>query len=86
MPAAARSSELGSRCAYFRDKNYLSMTARERAVFHGVWLVYAETNGRVVAGPSWLSRQLGFRVYTKTLDVLASAGFLEFCANELSPC
>jgi hypothetical protein len=55
-----------------RDENYLRLTAHQRAVLHGIWLVYAETNGRVVASPAWLSRRLGFRVFRKTLDVLAS--------------
>jgi hypothetical protein len=61
-----------------RDERYLALGAHERAVLHGIWLVYAQTSGRVVARPSWLSRQLGFRVFRKTLDVLATAGFVEF--------
>ena len=69
-----------------RDDNYLALTAHERAVLHGIWLVYAQTNGCVVGRPSWLSRQLGLRVFRKTLDVLANAGFIEFRVDELSAC
>jgi hypothetical protein len=65
-----------------RDDNYLALTAQERAVLHGIWLVYAETNGRVVARPSWLSRQLGFRVTGATFDALVRGGFIAVRSSE----
>lgn len=61
-----------------RNDRYLALTATQRAALHGLWLLYAETSGRVPARTSWLSRQLGLRIARATLDALADAGFIAF--------
>lgn len=67
--------------ALLRDDRYLSLTAAQRALLHGIWLLFAETRGRVKARPSWLSSNLGFRVTTASLEALVHAGFITVCAS-----
>jgi hypothetical protein len=69
-----------------RDERYLRLTPHQRAVFHGICLVYARTNGRVPAASSSLNRWLGFRVTRKTLRALVDAGFIVLRDPELTPC
>lgn len=64
------------------DDAYLSLTATQRAVLHGLWLMYAKSAGRVPEDTSKLSRRLGLRVTKQTLDALNHAGFIEFSLAE----
>jgi hypothetical protein len=60
------------------DENYLRLTGCQRAVLHGIWLVYARSDGRVRARTSILTRELGLRVSSATLYALADASFIAF--------
>lgn len=64
------------------DDSYLSLTVTQRAVLHGLWLMYAKSAGKVPENTSKLSRRLGIRVTKRTLDALNQAGFIEFSLAE----
>jgi hypothetical protein len=51
-------------------------TPHQCAVLHGIWLLYAERNGRVRARTSRLCHQIGVRVTRTTLVALANAGLI----------
>ena len=65
------------------DDNYRTLTAHQRAVLHGLWLMYARKGCEVLDKCSIISSQLGLRVTRPTLDRLEQAGFIEFA---LAPC
>ncbi len=60
------------------DDAYLGLTPVQRAVLHGVWLEYARSGQRLPADTEQLSRRLGLRVRTGTLEEIKQAGFIDF--------
>src|SRR5690242_14883679 len=66
--------------ALLHDERYLRVTGHQRAVFHGICLVYAGTNRHVPASTGYLARRLDLRI-ARTLEALADAGFIAFRAS-----
>ncbi len=64
------------------DDDYLKLTAGERAILHGLWLVYASSDGQVRFEPSSLSRRLSLRVRSCHLEALNHAGFIQVVASK----
>ncbi len=64
------------------DDDYLSLTAGERAILHGLWLVYASSDGQVRFEPSSLTRRLNLRVRSRHLEALNHAGFIQIVASK----
>lgn len=60
------------------DDAYLTLSAHQRAVLHGVWLMYARSGAHLRLTTRSLSQQLNLRVMTRDLEALNQAGFLEF--------
>lgn len=63
------------------DDAYLGLTANQRAVLHGLWMLYAKSGRNITENTSKLSRKLGLRVTKRTLDALSRAGFIHFSAS-----
>lgn len=68
-----------------RKDEYLDLTAHQRAVLHGIWLLAAQNDnqGQVRLNTSSLSRQLNLRVSSRQLESLNHAGFIEFSASKV---
>jgi hypothetical protein len=75
------------------DDAYLDLTLHQRGVLHGIWLSYAAADGQLRGSMATggrqgrdstarLSRQLGERVTTATLEALNHAGFIGFSASK----
>lgn len=64
------------------DDDYLSLTAGQRAILHGLWLVYASSDGQVKFEPSSLTRRLSLRVRWSHLEALNHAGFIQVVASK----
>ena len=64
------------------DDEWLNLTEGQRSALIGIWLLYASTARHLAANTSSLSRQLGQRVSSRTLDALNHAGFIEFRSRE----
>lgn len=60
------------------DDAYLGLTGHERGVLHGLWLEYASARCRLAVDTASISRRLGLRVTTATLEALNHAGFIEY--------
>lgn len=65
------------------DDKYLSLSAAQRALLHGLWILYAKSNRKVLANTSKLSRKLELRVTKRSLESLRDAGFIEILASSL---
>ncbi len=65
------------------DEAYLSLSFHQRGVLHGIWMEYARAHRRLPDGTPTVSRRLGGRVTTATLQALEQAGFIEIV---LAPC
>ena len=63
------------------DDGYLSLSAAERSVLHGIWLVYASSRCRAKFEPRSLSHRLSMRVRQEHLDALVQAGFITEVAS-----
>jgi hypothetical protein len=68
--------------ALLNDPDYLTLTAHQRGVLHGLWLIYASSHCRVRANTASLSRQLGVRVSSRQLTSLNHAGFIQLSASK----
>jgi len=67
--------------------SYLGLTFVQRGVLHGLWLEYARSNRQIRDSTLSVSRRLGERVTSATLDALNHAGFVAFSASKpLAPC
>jgi hypothetical protein len=64
--------------ALLHKDEYLDLTAHQRAVLHGLWLLYAEKRCQVRVNTASLSRQLNLRVSSRQLQALETAGFVQF--------
>jgi hypothetical protein len=65
------------------DEDYLKLTARQRAILHGIWLAYASSRCELGASPVRLASRLGLDgVQRRDLDSLSSAGFIEIVASK----
>ncbi len=66
------------------DPDYLALTVRSRAVLHGLWMLYAASDGHVDGtSPSRLGHLLGIpAVRARDLERLNHAGFLTFSASK----
>ena len=68
--------------ALLHDDQYLKLTIGEKATLFGLWLVYASSGCRVAVNTASLTRQLGHRVTSQTLESLNRAGFIEFSSRD----
>jgi hypothetical protein len=68
--------------ALLHDDDYLGLTGHQRAVLHGLWLAYASSGCQLRVDTASLSRQLGLRVSSQTLERLNHAGFIRFRASK----
>lgn len=78
------------------DENYLDLSAKRRALLHGIWLLYAASGGKVSASSGRLGARLGLwsgadedrrgrsSVRREDLVALEQAGFIRIVARELS--
>ncbi len=64
------------------DDAYLGLTFHQRGVLQGIWLEYARARRQLLGSTSSLSRRLGGRVTTETLEALNHAGFIHFAASK----
>jgi len=64
------------------NDGYLELTAHQRAVLHGLWLIYASAHCQVRVNTLSLTRQLGIRVSSRQLEALNHAGFIDFVASK----
>ena len=64
------------------DSAYLRLTGHERALLHGLWLMYASSDGQIPLDARLISRQLSLRVNSSQLERLNHAGFLTFAASK----
>lgn len=64
------------------NPDYLNLTAPARALLHGLWLLYASSDGAVPEQTSYLSRALALRVSNTQLEALNHAGFIELSASK----
>jgi len=65
------------------DDDYLALTAHQRAVFHGILLMYASSHGQCPANTRSMSRRLCIHRITRSdLEALNHAGFIEFSASK----
>lgn len=64
------------------DHNYVQLSETQRAVLHGLWLLYASTNAQQPLNSTLISRAFGLKkVSRRTLDALNHAGFIEYSAS-----
>jgi hypothetical protein len=63
------------------DQAYLDLTGHQRAVLHGLWLLYASSGCQLTLNSRSLSRQLSLRVTSDILETLNHAGFITFSAS-----
>lgn len=64
------------------DDAYLGLSAHQRAVLHGLWLMYASHRRQLAANTASITRQLGLRVSSRQLKALVDAGFIEVSASK----
>lgn len=64
------------------DDAYLGLTDLQRAILHGLWLLYAATRRQVPLSTRSLSRQLNLRVSSVQLKALNDAGFIQLSASK----
>ncbi|HXI68299.1 MAG TPA: hypothetical protein VNH41_10190 [Steroidobacteraceae bacterium] len=65
-----------------RDDNYMELTGHQRAVLHGIWLLYASSGAQLRLDTRSLTRQLGLRVASHHLEALKKAGFIRVSASK----
>ena len=58
------------------NDDYRDLTAHQRAVLHGLWMLYAASGCQIHANTASLTRQLALRVSSRQLEALNHAGFL----------
>lgn len=69
------------------DDIYLALTGHQRAVLHGIWLVYASSACRLLFDAPSVSKRLSLRVTSSDLKALRKAGYITVSASTpLSPC
>jgi hypothetical protein len=68
--------------ALLHDHGYLNLTGHQRAVLHGIWLEYASARCQLAANTASLTRRLGLRVSSATLEALNDAGFIAIVASK----
>lgn len=64
-----------------RDE-YLELTAGERSLLHGLWLMTASSRSAVRLSTRSLSRRLALKVTSQQLESLRDAGFIEFFSSK----
>lgn len=64
------------------NPDYLNLTAPARALLHGLWLLYASSDGAVPEQTSYLSRALALRVSNTQVEALNHAGFIQLSASK----
>lgn len=63
------------------DDDYLGLSGHCRSILHGLWLVYASSDGQVRLDARSLSHRLALRVSSLQLESLNGAGFIEVSAS-----
>jgi hypothetical protein len=61
---------------------YLTLTASQRGVLHGVWMEYARSRCELPDSTLVLTRRLSMKVPRATLEALNHAGFIDFVASK----
>lgn len=64
-----------------RKDEYMNLTPPQRALLHGLWLLYASKRGEIRESTCSLSRELGMRVTKQMLESLNHAGFIRRVAS-----
>lgn len=64
-----------------RNPDYLALSGHTRSVLHGIWLVYASSNGQLPLDARSLHAQLNLRVSSSQLESLIHAGFIQVSAS-----
>ena len=64
------------------DDDYLALTFSQRGLLDGLRLAYAESDGQLRGRSTTLTRRLGQKVSTRTLEALNHAGFIAFTASK----
>jgi hypothetical protein len=65
-----------------QDPNYLGLTETQRALLHGLWLMYATSNTRLHHNVRTINSHLNLRAQTATYEALIHAGFIEVSASK----
>lgn len=65
------------------NEQYRKLTPHQRAVLHGLWILYAASGRQLTANTASLSSQLGLRVSSRQLESLSHAGFIEVLASSV---
>jgi hypothetical protein len=61
---------------------YRGLTAGQRALLHGLWLLYAKSHREVRLDTGSVQRQLDLRTTSAQLEALNHAGFIRFRASK----
>jgi hypothetical protein len=64
------------------DDTYLGLTGHQRAVLHGIWLVYASSACRLLFDAPSIGKRLSLRVTSADLKALKKAGFITTSASK----
>ncbi len=64
------------------DEAYLGLTFHQRGVLHSLWMEYARAQRQLPGSTLTLTRRLGDRVTTATLEALNHAGFIQIVASK----
>ena len=64
------------------DPAYAQLTWPQRGVLHALWLEYAASHRAIRGDSSSVTRALGGRVTSATLEALNHAGFIRFSASK----
>lgn len=64
------------------DDDYLKLTLTQRGALHGIRLLYAASDEKLLGDTRALSRKLNGRITNETLKALNHAGFIRFSASK----
>ena len=65
------------------DEDYLRLTARQRSILHGIWLLYAASRCKLGSSPALLGQRLGDEsVRTRDIESLVHAGWIDIVASK----
>jgi len=68
--------------ALLDNPDYRNLTLPQRATLHGLWLLYAKSHRAIRDDTASVTRALGVRVTSATLEALNDAGFIRFRASK----
>ena len=68
--------------AQLMDDDYRDLSFTQRGLLHGLRLLYAASDGKVLESTVALTQKLGQRVTTRSLEALSDAGLIAFSASK----